>query len=275
MYEPGPGGMTMPSRSDTYANLVSVAFDDLEKALDIAVKAYGKLVKKIDEFMPYAQGAGGAAVTLTGGESIWLTGKVLEWIRQKLHEIHKWLKEVIRRAKSALKHQTPVISLIYASFAWLDEVLAPVSGLAVEADRSADRNLVSWHADAAESYMQIKDEQVAAAKGATECAEAISNWLMSVAQANVSYVVTLVGMAADVGTTLIAAVAEISTAVEAPWGVDKAAEAIAKAVSKGIEALGKTVEKLLGAIADARELYSKTANRTTFPDGRWPNSVTV
>src|SRR5690606_27235934 len=104
----------------------------IKTALVNIVKSWGKLVKEIREWWPNFEPL------------------VQLWVSKVLNALDKAVRELVRIAKRLLKQNVPVLSLIYASFAWLSRVREPVTNIVYDIDGTENRtpNIVAWKGDA-------------------------------------------------------------------------------------------------------------------------------
>jgi hypothetical protein len=236
--------------------------DTIEPALKNIYAKVDQLVDAANRFLSYAQYTGGM-----GALAAW-------WIRSNIEDIRKALKEIAKFVNLLIQHYTPVISLILASFRWINEVKTPLSELQFEATRAANRNFRTWEGKASEEYHSIADEQKEALADVVEKSEFVSKWLLTIARENVAFAKEMFSIVTKLLGILAKALANASLAM-VPFAIDDAAEMIGVAVEEGLNALAKIAERLVANIGNARDQVAASGDHSKLSSRKWPDAVTV
>lgn len=260
MEDRGSGGSGVPVSKDalTFTEKFDKPFELMEKGVDKAVKAFRDLVAKVKELWP------------------WLPYPVQRWINDNLKTLSAQLKKVLKHIKHAMRHYAPVISLIYVSFAWIDEVKTPASGVwnDITASEHSDSNLSYWISGAADEYKTRKTEQVNAVGAVRDNAEEASKWLMAIAKDNVAYAVELAKVVSEIAGDIAQAAVD-AAAFNVPLVIDTLAGSVGTLVTAAFDAMLEIANRLAKAVSDERDLYSKRTDMSYFDNGEWPEAVTV
>jgi hypothetical protein len=198
---------------------------------------------------------------------------VLLWVRERLRVCRDMVETVIERARYALDHQVPVLTLITASFDWLLHVRQPVSDIAAGVERTSDEKFRTWSGDAARSYWAKAGMQRAAAEEVVGKADFMSAWLFGIAQANVDYAVELARVVTQFVARLTEAVIEVGSVVGIPWALESLSEALGELVRAGLDNLFGIAERFVDAIGNVRDVYAQLTDHSKLPGGRWPGAV--
>nr|MDT0663510.1 hypothetical protein [Micromonospora sp. DSM 115978] len=198
---------------------------------------------------------------------------VLYWVRQRLDAVREVLRQVVERVEYAIEHQTPVLSLISASFAWLTDVQRPVSNIAGEVSRPQRAGFDTWSGDAADAYRRVVAGQQAAAVEVAGRADFISEWLFGIARANVDYAVELARIVTSLAGKLVEAATEVATVIDIPWAVEALAEAAGELFKAGLDNLLSIGVRFVEAIGNVRDLQARLGDQSRLPGGHWPEAI--
>jgi len=200
-------------------------------------------------------------------------GPLILWIKQQLENVKALLVKVIELVKYAIAHATPVLSLVVQSFDWVTKVKTPMSDLSTPAGTPRDLNLAYWTGAAATIYTSKTIAQKGAIDDATIKADFVSQWLFSIAQANVDYMVGLVTVVANVVGKLTQAAIDATTVIDIPWAVDQLSKTVGDLVAAAINDLTTVAKRFFQAVKDARDIQSQVGDHTKLPGGKWPQAV--
>ncbi len=242
---------------DPAAGTMAGEFDGAFKAVDTAVR------QVIDDF-----NAGVKNVY----DHRWVLGPLLYWVQQDLKRARDGLDKVLQIVRTAFEHHLPVVSLIYQSFGWLNQVKAPMTSLA---GRAAHEEIVmrSWSGPARDVYNAKRDEQVKAIGDVGAKADFISGWLKDLAINNVAFMTELMRGVTDLVGKFAGAAIKTATVVGIPAAASDLGDMVADAVTKSLNALTKIAEKFMAALGDAQQIVSKITDRTLYDGGNWPQAV--
>ncbi|MGC7096812.1 hypothetical protein ACPZ19_19240 [Amycolatopsis lurida] len=237
----------------------------LNDAFDSAREAVDKIVEKFQEIEDD-----------TGWERVIILGPVAaKIIRDKVDDLKEAKEKFVEMFDDALPHKLPVLSLMVQSFAWIDNVKTPISGLSPQVSTWRDENLAYWSGGAGLSY---RTNKVVAQKNAIDDvavkAESISDWLFTIAQRNVEYMVEFADWAAKVAGNYVQCAIEAGSLIAVLEAVSTAADVVGDAVTQMIEQLTNTVERFVEAVGDDRQIHSVMGDHTNLPGGKWPEAVT-
>ncbi|MGH3727316.1 MAG: hypothetical protein ACRDTU_01030 [Micromonosporaceae bacterium] len=256
----GGGGRPVPKGAETLSNRFDTAFGEIRKDLARAQNKFKEIVDLVNEWWDY----------IPPGARYWVA-KQLKMLKSKLDEL-------IKHIKYALKHHTPVLSLIYASFEWLNDVRNPASGVHGMLTKTDYENVAIgyWTGGAATAYASRKAVQQEAVKAFYGNAEEASKWLMGIAKANVAYAVQLAKVLSEVAGELAQAAADATTVINIPWAIDALAGSVGTLVTGALDALLEIANTFMNAVGNARDIYSRTTDESVFGKaGEWPEAVTI
>jgi hypothetical protein len=250
--------MTTPSSPDAYTK----PFDEL----------FGKIDGKVQEII----GKYNAAVDHINHWK-YVLGPALIWISDALKKIRDGLDQIVKLVRYAVEHHMPVVSLIVQSFNWQDHVQKDVSAMVTSVEAAADPNLAYWEGKAATEYRTRATRQRTAveaigSKGGK--ADAISSWLMHIAQLNVEFMTKLVDVVASFLGALTQTALESATVVELPFAAKDLAGALGKLVTDAIKHLGDIAKQLMETLSNIRDAKSLTID-DRLPGGQWPQAVNL
>ena len=198
---------------------------------------------------------------------------VLLWVRERLQTCRDMVETVIEKARYALDHQAPVLTLITASFDWLHHVRQPTSDISASIQEPLGANLPRWSGDAASSYSAKVGTQHAAADDIVGKADFISSWLFGIAQANVDYAVELARVVTQLAARLTEVAIEVGSVVGIPWAVEALSEALGELVRAGMDNLLSITERFVDGIGNVRDVHAQLTDHSKLPGGRWPQAV--
>jgi phage-related minor tail protein len=205
----------------------------------------------------------------------YVLGPALIWISDALKTIRAGLDKIVKLVQYAVEHHTPVVSLVIQSFNWQDHVQKDISAMVISVEKSADPNLAYWEGVAATEYRnraKTQREAVEAIAGQGGKADAISAWLMKIAQLNVEFMTELVGIAADFLGEFVSAAIEAATVVEIPFAVNDLAGALGGLVTNAINRLADIANRLMETFSNIRDAKGMM-NDSRLPNGQWPQAV--
>lgn len=197
----------------------------------------------------------------------------LEAIQGKLDDIEKKIKKLIQLVKTAVKHHMPVLSLVYQSFNWIENISPPMSRVSAGMKTRVDENFAYWSGPAASAFGEKETLQNAAVDGIVDGSEFISSWLMDIARTNFDYLVELANFAADIAGAIIQAIIDAAGIISIPVAIDVLAEQVGQIVAKRIKNLVAVSQRFLGAVANYRTIVSRLNDERNFPSGGWPQAV--
>jgi len=238
------------------------AFDKIKEGIKQAVDRFNELVGKVQDkwWMFSLAGAAGAAAAL--------------YIKHGLDTCRDALEQLIEKVNYAVEHQTPVLSLIIASFKWISQVETPVSEMSTLVNRPENENLAKWTGDASTSYRIYKlPEQKGAVDDAVAKAQFISKWLFTIAKSNVEYAVKMAEIVVKFVESIVALVAKAATVVGIAEAAGELGDLAGQVVKDGFTALTEIGMKLLTTLGDVRDLWSEVGNHSKLLHGKWPEAV--
>lgn len=250
--------MTTPSSPEALTGTFNLLFEKIDGKVQEIIDKYNAAVHHINDWK-------------------YVLGPALIWISKALKKIRDGLDQVVKLVRYAVEHHMPVVSLIVQSFNWQDHVQKDVSAMVHSVEASADPNIAYWEGGAASEYWKrVADQQAAveAIGGQGGMADAISGWLMHVAQLNVDYMTMLVGVVADFLGDLTSAALEGATVFEIPLAIQDLAGAIGGLVSNAIKHLGDIAKQLMDTLANIRDAKSMMID-SRLPGGQWPQAVNL
>lgn len=207
----------------------------------------------------------------------YVLGPALIWISDALKKIRDGMDQVVKLVRYAVEHHMPVVSLIVQSFNWQDHVQKDVSAMVTSVDTAADPNLAYWEGGAASEYRnraKTQRDAVEAIGGQGGKADAISSWLMHIAQLNVEFMTKLVDMVANFLGAVTQAALEGATVVELPFAVQDLAGALGGLVSDAIKHLGDIAKQLMETLTNIRNAKGLMID-SRLPGGQWPQAVNL
>lgn len=237
---------------------------EIDEAFEHAKEAVTAVKGKFDDYMDYLSGW---EVTMA------IPAPVLVWVKQKMAEVAKRIKKLIALVEYAVKHYTPVVSLIYQSFNWIDSVRTPMSEMSAPATQPRDQNLHYWEGAAATAYQQKAGDQQKAIGDITTKADFISTWLMNIAKTNVDYMVELADFAAAFAGALVQATVDTATIADIPWAVDALASQTGALVEQQLKMLVDIAQQFVDALGDVRDIASDLGDHSALPGGHWPQAI--
>ncbi len=243
-----------------HTSAVEIAVRQIEETGDQMVEDFNALVEKLaDNAWWLTPVIGAAAVTA---------------LSETLNGIKEKLDEVLDIAGEVLAHHTPVISLINISFHWLTAVKQPVSGLVPVIQQYATENLSYWEGGTASHYkQQIVPPQVGAAGELSAKAGFISEWLYSIAQANVDYVTKLAQVMSTIAGDVAQAAVKAGTIIDIPWAISDLASVVGTLVTTEVDNLTGIAQRIVEAGENVRQIVSDRVDDSKFPGGEWPQAV--
>lgn len=236
------------------------AMDKLQQGYDLAKKKFEELVNKINDQWWMLVSAAGAAF-------LW-------WLKDKLGKLRDALERLGKKIKEIVEHHTPVVSLIIASFRWLDKVHSPISELSSKTVAPKDQNMYKWTGDAALAYRTKATAQQGAVDDATKKAEFISGWLMKVAKSNVDTSVELAKKVAEFADSIVALVTKAATIIGLAEAAGELGDLAGDAVEKMINFVIEAAKALVNTLGNVRDLWASAGDHSKLPGGKWPEAVT-
>lgn len=247
--------MAPPSSDLEYREPFLKAFEEIRTGMTKAIEEFNKIVDQVQHW-----------AWLLGGAALW-------WIKNNLDAVREGLEKIIDRVRYAFAHEYPVLSLITTSFHWVHQVKGPVSELSFAITDPRDENLAKWTGDAANSYRDKAAKQKAAVDETVAKAEFISQWLFTIAQANVDYAVELAKIVTALAGKLVQAAADATTVIDIPWAIDTLAESTGDLVTAGLNNLLTVGDRFVDALGNVRDLATQVGDHSKLPGGRWPEAV--
>lgn len=245
--------------------------DKLIQPLEEAFKTVNTVIKQIiDKF--------NAAVDHINDWSF-LLGPVAEPIRAGMDSIKEGLDKLYKLVEYALRHQTPIISLVYQAFKWTNDIQRPLNGVyaqtspgSAQAPSYHNEELAKWQGDAKAVYDSKVTEQVNAIDAMGAKADAVSKWLMEIAQANVEYMTKLADLVANFMAAVTSAAIDAASVIGIPFSVSNLASAIGGLVGDGIGMLVEVANRFMATLSRIRDLNS-WMNDKALPAAQWPQAV--
>jgi hypothetical protein len=237
---------------------------EIDEAFEHAKKAVKAVKDKFDECMDHLSG---------WKVTVFIPAPVLVWVKQKMEEVAKRIKKLIALVEYAVEHYTPVVSLIYQSFNWLDSVKTPISDMSAPATQPRDQELYYWEGAAAAAYQQKAGDQQKAIDDITAKADFISQWLFKIAKTNVDYMVELADFAAAFAGALVQATVDTATIADIPWAVDALASQTGALVEQQLKMLVDIGQQFVDALGDVRDIASDLGDHSALSDGHWPQAI--
>lgn len=248
--------MTQPGIPDIDLNPpLTMAFEAIEAGMRQAAEKFNEIVERVRELC------------------LVVPPPVLLWIRDRLDVCREMVQEVLDKAGHALDHQIPVLALVSTSFAWLEQVRRPVSGLSARVATPESPAIGAWSGAAADAYRGIVDRQQAAALDVAEKANLISGWLYGIVTANIDYAIELARIVTQLVGRLAETAIEIGAVVTLPWAVEALAEAIGELLTAGLDNLLSIAERFVDAIGNVRNVHASLSDHSKLPGGNWPAAV--
>ena len=198
---------------------------------------------------------------------------VLLLVKKHLAVLAEGVGRLVKLVQYVVDHHVPVLSLIVQSFRWVTQVQTPVSDLSAKVKEPRNPDLAHWSGAGASVYQQKIGAQKDAIDAATRKAAFISEWLMRIATANVTYVVKLAQTVVDVGAKFLVVTVEGATVVGIAFAMDRLAEAVEKAIAEGVKHLVGLGEEFMAVVANVRDIVSEVGDHTVLSEGRWPQAV--
>lgn len=207
---------------------------------------------------------------------IYLAPDFFSGLERALNELRDYVDKFARVMLGFLKHHAPVIALIQASFDWLTVLQKPVSDIAARAgDQSENKNFGQWTGPAATYYnSQVLARQQKALDQFVPKAEAISKWLIQVAQTNIKLLNTYADRIGNVVAKAVSALISAGTIIGALEAIGDAAEICGDLVASAVTVFGDSVEYYTNTVASMRDMFSTRTSNGAFPDEAWPQAVT-
>jgi hypothetical protein len=247
--------MAQPFGPEGFIDPLNAAIGAIREGVTAAVRAYNGLVDKVRDVA-------------------WLLGPAATyWIKTKLDAVRAALRLLVDKARYAADHQAPVVSLMTTSFGWVDRVKTPVSGLSFRVTEPANEELAKWTGDAQRSYQSKAVAQRAAVDETVAKAEFISQWLFTIAKANVEYAVELAKIVTAFAGHCVDALIEAAGVVTIPWAVDTLGDAAGMLVEKGMNNLATVGQRFVDALGNVRDLGGQVGDHSRLPSGGWPQAV--
>ncbi|MEV4210115.1 hypothetical protein [Micromonospora sp. NPDC049662] len=238
-----------------YGEPFNKAFDHIRAGTDEAIARFNEIVEQVQQWK-------------------WLLGPAaLLWIKHSLESTKTALNVVLDRVEQALEHQLPVLSLIEVSFRWVNDVKTPVSELSSATTDPANENLPKWTGDAASAYNAKALKQKAAVDESVVKSEFVSQWLFTIAKANVDYAVELAKIVTGLVGKLAQAASEGVTVIDLPWAISTLAESVGDMVTAGLDVLLTIGQRFVDALGNVRDIATQVGDHSKLPGGRWPEAV--
>jgi hypothetical protein len=250
--------MTTPTSPEAYTGPLDELFGKIDGEVQKIIDKYNSAVHHINDWK-------------------YVLGPALIWISDALQKIRDGLDKVVKLVQYAVEHHIPVVSLIVQSFNWQDHVQKDVAAMVTSVDAAADPNLAYWEGGAATEYRnraKTQRDAVEAIGGQGGKADAISSWLIKIAQLNVAFMTGLVDMVANFLGAVVTAALESATVVEIPFAVQDLAGAIGGLVTGSINMLAKIANQLMETVGSIRDAHG-LMNDPRLPGGQWPQAVNL
>lgn len=200
-------------------------------------------------------------------------GPVVFVVRKHIEVLQAGIGKIVDLLRFAVEHHVPVVSLIVQSFRWLTEVQSPMSGLSSPAMTARNPDLEYWSGTGASAYWKRMGAQRDAINEVTGKAEYISKWLMSIASANVDFMVELASTAIDILSKFVVVGLEGASVVAIPNAVSTLAKEAGKILAEGLKRMVEIANRVMKALSDARDIVSEVGDHTKLPGGQWPQAV--
>ncbi len=207
---------------------------------------------------------------------IYLAPDFFGGLDRALNELRDYVDKFARVMLGFLEHHAPVIALIQTSFDWLTVMQKPVSDIAARAgDQSENKYFGQWTGPAATYYnSQVLARQQKALDQFAPKAEAISKWLIQVAQTNIKLLNTYADRIGNFVAKAVSALISAGTIIGALEAIGDAAEICGDLVASAVTVFGDSVEYYTNTVAFMRDMVSTRTNNPAFPKGAWPQAVT-
>lgn len=211
----------------------------------------------------------------TGWERIIVLGPIVaKKIRDRVDDLREVKDKFVEMYDDALPHKLPVLSLIAQSFAWIDNVKTPISNLSPQATTWRDQNLAYWSGGAGLDYRTSRAvKQQAALNDVAIKAETISDWLFTIAQRNVDYMLAFAHFAAQVAGNFVQCLIELGSLIAVLESVSTAADLAGDTLTQMLDQLIDVIKQFVEAVGDDREIHSVMGDHTHLQGGRWPQAV--
>ncbi len=250
--------MTTPSSSEAYTGPLNELYGKIDGKVQEIIDKYNAAVDHVNDWK-------------------YVLGPALIWISDAFKKIRDGMDQIVKLVRYAVEHHMPVVSLIVQSFNWQDHVQKDVSAMVTSVDAPADPNLAYWEGAAANEYRnraKTQRDAVEAIGGQGGKADAISAWLMHIAQLNVEFMTGLVDMVADFLGAVTQAALEGATVVELPFAAQDLAGALGGLVTNAIKRLGDIAKRLMETLTNIRDAKG-LMNDSRLPGGQWPQAVNL
>ncbi|MFD5829055.1 hypothetical protein [Lentzea sp. NPDC060358] len=197
-------------------------------------------------------------------------------LEQAVDELREYVDAFVKVMLGFLKHHAPVVALVQAGFDWLTVMQKPVSDMAARAgDQSGNKNFGQWTGPAAQHYhAQVLARQQKALDQFAPKAEAVSKWLVQIAQTNIKLLNTYADRIGNFVAKAVSAVVSAGTIIGALEAIGDAAEICGELIASAVTVFGDSVEHYTTVVASMREMYSTRTSNSAFPDECWPRAVT-
>ncbi|MFD2472825.1 hypothetical protein [Amycolatopsis silviterrae] len=250
----------MPPTAEQLINPLEKAFDTVRRVIKQIIDKFNAAVDHINDWS-------------------FAFGPLMETIKIGMDNIKEGLDKVYKLIEYALRHQAPIISLVYQAFRWIDSVQHPLNGVysqtnpgSTQAPSYHNEELAKWQGDAKTVYDGKVTEQVNAIDAMGTKADSISKWLMDIAQANVRYMSDLAGIADDFLGKIAEAAIDAATVVGIPFAVGNLSSIIGGLVTNGLNLLVEVANRFMETLSRIRDLNS-WMNDKALPASRWPQAV--
>lgn len=197
-------------------------------------------------------------------------GPTMLAIRPALDTVRDGLEKLFKLISTAVEHHTPVVSLIWQSFDWVEKVQAPVNGLTHQKTATFLANY--WEGPAAGAYAERVTAQNEAIAAVATKADGVSKWLMDIAKYNIEYMTELAKMATGFVGALVTAAIEGATVVGIPFAVKDLAGAVGTLVTQALDNLVGIAKRFAEALSKVRDLMSMMTDGK-LPGQGWPQAV--
>lgn len=215
--------------------------------------------------------------------------KVLCYVHLEWYQIEKAFRRfkhdfevVTKRVDEALKHEAPVISLVYTSMQWQDHVHGPLIDVrrgAAHGDAGGDRdgddaNIAYWKGTSRNAYNSARADQLAAADASADDVSKVRKYLMKVASHNVEVATTLLKILTDMVTKIVKVVGDSFAITELGGVISGLADDIGGLVQDMIVLTGTAAAAVLANLSNLENVIDQLQKgRKALPKGGWPVSV--
>jgi phage-related protein len=200
-------------------------------------------------------------------------GPVVFIVKKHLDALVAGIKQLAALVKYAVEHHVPVVSLVVQSFRWLTEVQSPISDLSAPVMEARNPDLEYWSGTGASVYWKKMSAQQGAINAVTAKAAYISEWLMKIATANVTFMTELAGTVIDILSKFVTISLDTLSIVAIPEAVGVLAKEVGNILAEGVKRMVGTADTFMKALSDARDIVSEVGDHTKLSGGKWPQAV--